>query len=218
VSRHAGSPAVDTWALLVGIDDARGEGTRLRGAAADADAVDALLARRGVPREQRLLLRNGDATERAIESGFAWLSTHATNRSTAVILFAGHARKLASETEAVVTADGILMPDTRLASLMQPVRAARSWILLATCYAAGFQELLGPGRVLTAATGSSTRAFENTKFKNSYLVRYLIQQTLMREQHLSVQDAFARARDRLAVEHPDRVPVQMDVNETPLYI
>lgn len=200
-----------TWAVVVGIDDYPGGRHDLRSAGNDADDMDALLARAGVAPERRLRLRDGQATADVLRRSLDWLVARAGPGSTAVFFFAGHVRRVAGTTEALVGADGGLVADREVARRLAGLRATRTWLVLAACYGGGFVEALGPGRILTAAAPADRLAYENLTLRRSYLVDYLIRRALLEGQApASVERAFAWAEAQVRREHPARVPVQFD--------
>ncbi len=204
-------PAGGVWAVVIGINDYPGTRHDLRSAVADADDVDRALAQFGVAASRRLVLRDREATARSIRLAAQWLVAHAGPDATAVFFFAGHVRKLAAETEAMVGADGQLVTDAELADALRPLQAARAWIVIAACYGGGFTEVLAPGRVLTAAADADSLAYENSYFGRSYLVQYMVREAMIeRRAPGSVQRAFAYAEAALGRDYPHRVPVQID--------
>ena len=135
----------------------------------------------------------------------------ASSDATAVFFFAGHVRKLASHTEAMVGSDGHTVVDTELASHLNGLRARHTWIVIAGCYGGGFDEALKPGRILTAAAPANQIAYESTDLHRSYLGEYLTHQALLEGQaDGSVEQAYAFAYVGLKRDHPDRLPVQFD--------
>lgn len=199
------------YSLVIGIDDYPGSRHDLRSAVADADTVDAALLGFGVPDANRVVLRDGQATRAQVVTAVQALAAQSSRGSTLVLAYAGHVRKLAPRTEALVTADGGLITDLELAALLEPIRDSQLWVLLATCFAGGFTEILAPGRILTGAAGPYELAYESPSLNASYLVHYLVREGWLRSQAgASVQDAFAYADQRLAEEHPHRRPIQVD--------
>jgi hypothetical protein len=199
------------WAVLVGIDDYPGTHSDLRASVADVDEVDAALAGYGVPADRRLVLRNTQATAATIGDALRWLVARASADATVVLFYAGHVRKLSSGTEAVVAADGRLLTDAAMASLLRPLASQRVWIGMASCYGGGFTELLAPGRILTGAAGANSLAYENSSFGHSYLVEYMVHRAMnQRQAPGSVERSFAWAADALRRDYPNRVPVQYD--------
>lgn len=199
------------WAVLVGIDDYPGSRSDLRASVADVDEVDAALAGYGVPADRRLVLRNTQATAATIGDALRWLVAHAAADATVVLFYAGHVRKVSSGTEAVVAADGRLLTDAAMASLLRPLASQRVWIGMASCYGGGFTELLAPGRILTGAAGANSLAYENSRFGHSYLVEYMVHRAMnQRQAPGSVERSFAWAADALRRDYPNRVPVQYD--------
>ena len=159
-ARGSGQPG-SVFALIVGINDYPGTQYDLGAAVADANTVNEALAKFGVPAGNRVVLRDGQVPPRQLVAAVRALVQRAGPGSTIVFAYSGHVRKLDSDTEAIITAEGGVLTDQQLASLLAPSRAANMWLLLATCYAGGFTELLGPGRILTAAAGANSLAYES---------------------------------------------------------
>jgi hypothetical protein len=198
------------WAVVIGIDDYPGQSSDLASAKADTREVLTMLDRAGVPFEQRAVLLDGDATAGNIARALDWLVEHAGADATAVVFYAGHVRKLGPGRETIVAADGAQVTDQEVAAHLERLRAARTWLIFATCYGAGFDEALRPGRILTAAAGADDLAYENPQMGRSYLVEYMIRRAFNQGRANTVEGAFAWARKALERERPDRVPVQDD--------
>lgn len=200
-----------TWAVSIGIDDYPGGENDLRSAVADAREVDRAMAGYGVPPEQRLLVTDRDATAATIGLALDWLVANAGPDAEAVFFYAGHVRKLAATTEAIVGADGEVVEDVEVAERLEPLRAGAAWVAIAACYGGGFTEVVGPGRILTAAAGADDLAYENLRLGRSYLVEYMVRRAMVGGQAPeSVEAAFAYAAEAIRRDHPNRVPVQDD--------
>lgn len=207
---RAGGPG-RVVALIVGIDDYPGSGSDLNAAGTDALLVDAALERFGVPVGDRMLLRDGQARREQLVAALEGLAAATGPADTFVFAYAGHVRKLDADTEAIVAADGGLITDEEVAAILARSAAPRGWLLLATCYAAGFTEALAPGRVLTAAAGADSLAYESPSVDGSYLVHHLVREGWLQGQAgPSVQEAFAHADRRIAESYPNRRPIQID--------
>jgi hypothetical protein len=209
----AASPVVDdaraperVWAVVVGIDDYPGRASDLNAARADAaDLVTALLGY-GVPGDHVLPLYDGAATVASVLDAVDWLVSRAGPEDTAVFLFAGHVRDLGGGTEAMVTADAGWLTDWFLADRFAALRSRDAWFVVAGCYGGGFDELLGPGRVLTAGAGPGELAYENDQYGRSYLAEFVLRRGLLEGAAgaPTVQAAVAYAADQLAELHPNR--------------
>lgn len=201
------------WAVVIGIDDYPGGSHDLLSAGNDARDMDAVLARAGSPPEQRLRLTDGQATADNIRRSLDWLVDRAGPDATAVFFFAGHVRDLGGGTEAMVGSDGGVVHDKEVARRLRGLHAARTWIVLAACYAGGFDEVLAPGRILTAAAPAGRLAYENLSMRRSYLVEYVLRQAVLNGRApgpISVESAFAWGEAAIRKDYPDRVPVQFD--------
>jgi hypothetical protein len=214
-SRLAAGPG--TWAVTIGIDDYPGTHHDLRSARADADDVDRALLREGVAADHIVSIRNTQASAAVVRLAAQWLVARSGPDSVAVFFYAGHARRIGPTTQTVVAADGNLVSDRELASLLAPLQARQTWIGMASCYGGGFDELLGPGRVLTGAAPANSLAYENEGFGRSYMVEYMIREAMLEGLAPgSVQDAFAFAHARIGERYSNRQPVQLDHGSSPL--
>jgi hypothetical protein len=219
VLASAGGPATGkVWAVVIGINDYPDDSNDLSSAVADADDMVAALHRFGVDGDHLLLAEDGDATGRGILETLDWLNVQAAPEDTAVFFYAGHARKLDQTTEAVVGADGRVVPDWLMAQHLAGLRAHDAWIVMASCYGGGFTELLQPGRVLTAAAGADDLAYESQTFGRSYLGEYLVRRGLLLggAAEPTAQQAFDYAQAALQQEHPDRVLTEVDESTAPV--
>ena len=204
-------PGPGTWAVMIGINDYPGTGHDLQSAVSDANDVNDALAHLGVPGDHRLVLRDGQASATTIGAATDWLVAHAGPDAIAVFFYAGHVRKVDSETEALVGSDGRTFTDRELATRLAPLQAKRAWIGISACYGGGFTEVLAPGRILTAAADANHLAYENSSFHRSYLVEYMVHRAMLQDQaNTSIQAAFAYARASLSRDYPQRMPVEYD--------
>jgi hypothetical protein len=206
--------AKTVYGVIIGINDYPGTSSDLHGAVPDAEDMSDALAMYGVPEANVHTLLDGDATTAAINNAFAWLDSTTTPLSTVVIFYAGHVRKLDDRTEAIVAADGGVLPDWYLARQLDPLPASKVWIVMAACYGGGFDELMKPGRILTAAADANSLAYENESFDRSYLDEYLIHQALLegRSSGPTAQQAFDYAQAGLQRDYPDRTLTQIDMS------
>ena len=210
-------PGTGTWAVIVGINDYPGTGNDLRSAVADADDVETALATMGVPADQRLVLRDGQATAGRIREAVEWLVARAGPDSTSVFFYGGHVRKIGVASEALVGADGGLVADRDLGNRLAVLRSGKAWIAIAGCYGGGFTEVLAPGRVLTGAAPANELAWESAEYGRSFLVQYMVREAMIqRKAPDSVQAAFNYAVAELLRKHPARIPVQIDLSLGPL--
>ncbi len=205
------------WAFVVGINDYPDNTSDLHSAVADARDMVQALNGYGVDADHVILAEDHDATGRGILRGIDWLVKQARPEDTAVFFYAGHARKLGQTTEAVVGADGAVVPDWLIAQHLEGLLAHDAWVVMASCYGGGFTELLRPGRVLTAAAGADDLAYESDSFGRSYLGEYLVRRgMLLHGAGPTAQQAFQYAQAWLQQEHPNRVLTEIDESTAPV--
>ena len=200
------------YGLIIGINDYPGTSSDLQGAVPDAEDMSDALAMYGVPDANVRLLLDSDAGTPQINDALQWIVNVTKPDSTVVIFYAGHVRKLSDDTEAVIAADGGVLPDKYLASQLQSLPAHDTWIVMATCYGGGFTELMAPGRILTAAADANSLAYENQSFDRSYLDEYLVHQALLERLAAgpTAQQAFNYAQAGLERDYPDRTLTEFD--------
>src|SRR4051794_33518414 len=87
-----------TWAVVVGINDYPGSSHDLRYSDADADDTVAALRSLGVSGDHIVSLRDGGAPAATISRAADWLVAHSGPDAVAVFFYAGHVRKLSSQT------------------------------------------------------------------------------------------------------------------------
>ena len=204
--------AKTVYGLIIGINDYPGTSSDLQGAVPDAEDMSDVLAMYGVPDANVRTLLDADASTPAINDALQWIVNVTKPDSTVVIFYAGHVRKLSDNTEAIVAADGGVLPDWYLASQLQSLPARDTWIVMAACYGGGFTELMAPGRILTAAADANSLAYENESFDRSYLDEYLVHQALLERLGAgpTAQQAFNYAQAGLERDYPDRTLTQFD--------
>lgn len=201
-----------TWAVIVGINDYPGGGHDLRSAVNDASDTVAMLDAMGVPAERRVVLTDRAASRAAILASISWLADHAARDAKVLFFYAGHARNKGGQ-QLIVGSDGATISDVELAAAFDRVVADRVWFVMAACYSAGFDEMVRPGRILTAASGAHELAYENLGFGRSYLVEYMIRRTLTPGRAGTIEAAFSVAEAELRRDYPNRVPVQIDAHD-----
>ena len=223
----AGPKDGGVWAVVVGIDDYPGGDADLRAAVADARDVDSALAAYGVPANHRFVLLDHQATADNIRGALAWMAARASADSTVVFFYSGHVRQVAGDPdrdgevvdEAIVAADGDNVYDGQVADLLRGIDARSAWIGIAACYGAGFEDVLAPGRILTAAAGENDVAYENSSLGHSYMVEYMVRRAMLQgKAPASVQDAFAWARAQIARDYPNRQPAVIDRSRGPVVL
>ena len=206
-----GAQQPGTWAVVIGVNDYPGTQDDLQSAVNDANDVVEALGMFGVADDHMIVLRDGQVTNHTLLDAVGWLAAHASPDAVAGFFYAGHTRKTTAGNEEIVTSDGSSVSDSQLASALSHVVANRSWVAIAACYGGGFNEVLRPGRVLTAAADANSLAYENSSIGRSYMVYYMIRQAIINgHASATVQTAFNYAVNRISQEHPGREPIEMD--------
>lgn len=200
-----------TWAVVIGVNDYPGTQDDLGSAVNDANDVAQALSGFGVDNDHMVVLRDGQVTNHTLLDSVNWLAANAGPNAVAVFFYAGHVRKTANGNEEIVTSNGSSVSDGQLASALSRVQANRSWVGIAACYGGGFTEVLRPGRVLTAAAGANSLAYENADIGRSYMVEYMVRRAMIQNRaSATVQTAFNYAVDQISHDRPGREPVEFD--------
>jgi hypothetical protein len=202
---------------VIGINQYPGGSHNLEAAVNDANDMTSALGVLGVPGDHILRLTDTQATAGVIEQSANWLVAHAAPDAIATFFFAGHVRKLSSSTEALVGSDGNVVTDADLAGRFADLAARRAWFVIAGCYGGGFNELLAPGRILTAAADANHLAYENESLGRSYLDEFLVHQAIIEgKAPATVQSAFNYAYSAIAQQYPGQQPVEYEDQVGPL--
>jgi hypothetical protein len=174
-----------------------------------------------------MVLLDRDATGDNIRGALAWMAGRASADSTAVFFYSGHVRQVAGDAdrdgevidEALVGADGDNVFDGQVADLLRHSEARATWLGIAACYGAGFDDAMAPGRILTAAAGENDVAYENSSLGHSYMVEYMVRRAMLQGRAPgSVQEAFGWARAQIARDYPNRQPAILDRSRGPLVL
>ena len=153
-----GGPQGSVFALIVGINDYPGTQYDLGAAVADANTVNEALAElRGARPATGWCCATarpaGPAGGGGPGAGATGGSRLARSCSPTPATSASSTRHRGDRHRPT----GGVLTDQRAGTPPRPVAGPPNmWLLLATCYAGGFTELLGPGRVLTAAAGANS--------------------------------------------------------------
>jgi hypothetical protein len=155
------------------------------------------------------------------------MAGRASADSTAVFFYSGHVRQVAGDAdrdgevidEALVGSDGDNVFDGQVADLLRHSEARATWLGIAACYGAGFDDAMAPGRILTAAAGENDVAYENSSLGHSYMVEYMVRRAMLQGRAPgSVQEAFGWARAQIARDYPNRQPAMLDRSRGPMVL
>lgn len=177
-------PASNYWALLIGINDYAGSTRDNVGSYQDARDLRKHLLTLGWQSDHIALISNRDATVTRIIQGIRWLASKTNSSSVVVFHYSGHEKPLKTSSDgdnesrdvAIWAADNKLLLDGRLGKEMGKVAAAKMWIDLAVCRAAGFSDagMIRSGRVLTFSSPESELSYEDPGLHHSVFGWYVI--------------------------------------------
>jgi hypothetical protein len=208
-------------AVIIGIDDYPGKDSDLVAAAADARTVRRLVTRLGFG--QVVVLLNRDATRDAILWSARWLARRSRPGTVGMFFYAGHVRRVYGAAdgdpemvdEALLAADGELVPDGELAAALRPATGPL-WLAWAGCYAAGFSDAATRGRVSSYASGEESLAWESPALGRSFMVEYVVERAMLGAGRTSVEAAHAYARRHMRHRPPRFRPLLDDRLQGPL--
>lgn len=177
-------PATNYWALLIGINDYAGSTRDNVGSYQDARDLRRHLLSLGWYSDHIALIANRDATVPRIIQGVRWLASKTNSSSVVVFHYSGHEMPLKTSSDgdnesrdvAIWAADNKLLLDGVLGREMGKVAAAKMWLDLAVCRAAGFSDagMVRSGRVLTFSSPEEELSYEDPGLHHSVFGWYVI--------------------------------------------
>ncbi|HIH01682.1 TPA: caspase family protein [Thermoplasmata archaeon] len=230
------------FALLVGVSDYAPVCTYGDLSYSHKDAADMrslLVDRYGWSTENIVLLQNETATAGNILDGLAWLEDMCDDcpRSTVIVFFSGHGSFFCDNhavrnwdepvEECIVPYDGdtqnvvdVIFDDT-MAERLGMIDAARTMLILDSCYSGGFVEDVGAeGRIVLTSCGEREMCWEGMETGKVRIQNGLFTYCLLeafagagdadRDGTVSVEEAGAYAIDRVRDFTPDVLPMMYD--------
>lgn len=178
-------PAVDKWAVVIGIADYKGVGNDLQ--YTDDDAVDMYnyLISRGYPEDNIRLLLNSKASSRNILKAIDWMNGKETKAaSECVFFYSGHGSTYdgyndgdAEYTdETIVGADLTVILDGQLRARFSSYASQKLTFIFDSCYSGGMDDLAGPGRVVVAASAEEQLSWDGSaQMENGVFSYYFLE-------------------------------------------
>ena len=198
-------------ALLVGINDYAGRTDDTVTAVGDVHDLRDLLLREGWPAANIRILTDRAASAQAIRDGLRWLGDTSTDTSFSVFHYSGHVKQRGGDLdrdgealdEYLWSADNVFLADRELKNAIDRVRG-RSWVDIAGCEAAGFDDgISGPNRLFTASSLEHEKSYEQPRWNNSVFAGLLVDQGMLQRRAdlngdgaVSIQEAFFVAADQ----------------------
>jgi hypothetical protein len=188
-------------AVVIGIDR-YGSAPDLTAAVDDARTMEEAL--RHVGFEEVRVLLDARATRAAILRSIRWLAASSTRAEPAALFYAGHVRRTAGRAdgdgevldEAMLAADGELVLDGEVADALRPAQGPL-WLSYAACYAAGFDDASGPGRISTYASAEDRLAYESPDLDGSFMVEFMVRRALFGAGLLGVEEMHRYASNQM---------------------
>jgi len=208
-------PARKKFAVIIGITYDNNELGEVSYASQDAFSMYELLTGKfGFPRENVILLRNGEANRRNILDALGKLvdSPDIDEESDVVVFYSGHGLRTAPdaglnlpgapEAYALVPFDFMnfdykkgqgLIWDGELASYLEKIHAGRMWINIDSCFAGGFNRpgITGDNRIVTMSSRSNELSSEMPEAQRGVMMEYMVEQGVARG--LTIEQAYAQA-------------------------
>lgn len=213
-----GPPVVKKFAVVIGIVYDNYDLGVVNYADQDALSVYNLLTQKlGFPRENVLLLRNGEATGTGIHKAISWLVRNPDVDADADVVFFYSGHGLRNRAAAGLEDNGAqpgyalvpydfanfdyaqgagLMWDSYLADMLSRINPRRMWITIDSCVAGGFTRpgISGPNRVVTLSSQADQLSSEVQETGRGVLTQYMIEDGVARG--VPVEKAFAAAVPR----------------------
>ena len=178
-ARAAGVPAFanqNKWAVSIGIDRHRNGSPRNNvGGVGDANDVAGMLQARGFPRENILVLTEGNATGANIRSAMQWLVDRSSPETLSVFHYSGHIKQIGGDKDKDGEAldeylwpwDSNFIADSELARYMKQLRGW-AWVDISGCEAAGLDDgINSPVKVFTGSSRETEKSYEYPAWRNS---------------------------------------------------
>jgi len=193
-------PAVDKWAVVIGIADYRGVGNDL--SYPDDDAMDMYnyLLSKGYPSDNIKLLLNKKATATAIVSAIDWLNGKEENpTSECVFFYSGHGSTYDGyddgdteyTDEGIVSHDLYLILDGQLRDHFSTFASQKIVFIFDSCFSGGMDDLSGSGRIVETACDEDQLSWDgDSTLQNGVFTYYFIQQLYV---HSNIEDTHADA-------------------------
>ncbi len=221
VAGAAPSGQAEKWAVVIGISQYQGKTQPTPGSAGDAALVREALLRNGWPDANIMMLVDQAATADAIRGALAWLVERSTDASFSVVSYSGHVKQKPNDAardgdqegndEFWWPTDNLHIADGEIAGYLRQIKGD-SWITIAGCEAAGFDDgVSGPRTLFTAASQEDEKGYERGDWKQSVFHGLMFDQGLLNgagdadgNGAVSIQEAF----DHAAREAPEMTKEQ----------
>lgn len=174
-------PAVDKWAVVIGIADYKGIGNDLQYTDDDAmDMYDYLISM-GYPDDNIKLLLNTKASARGIMKAIDWMNNRETkSTSECVFFYSGHGSTYDGyddgdseyRDESIISADLYHIFDGQLRSKFSSYASENIAFIFDSCFSGGMDDLAGTGRVVVTACGETQLSYDGTSSMQNGVFTY----------------------------------------------
>lgn len=201
------APVGEHVALIIGIDKFQGRTRPNIGAVGDAVDKRELLLKHGWQSDRIRMLTDGAATQAAIREGMRWLVSNCTANAKCVFHYSGHTKQMAGGGERLAEYlwphDNRFISDAEFAGFMRQLNGY-SWIDIAACEAAGFDNgVSGPRTLFTAASQEDEKGYEYPSWSNSVWTGLVVTEGMLKgladsngDGHVTLDEGLRYGKDK----------------------
>jgi hypothetical protein len=177
----APDPAVDKWAVVIGISDYRGAGNDLQYCDDDANDMYNYLLAKGYPSGNIKLIKDSKATARSILAAIDWMNNNEKQTSSECVFFySGHGSTYdgyndgdAEYTdETIVSSDLYLVLDGQLTAKFSTFTSQKIAFIFDSCFSGGMDDMAGAGRAVVSACSETELSWDGSAAQQNGVFTY----------------------------------------------
>lgn len=207
-------PAIDKWAIVIGISDYRGKQYDLNYCDDDAQDVYNYLIGQGYPEGNIKLLV--DAKARKIVDAIDWLNSWEGVESEIVFFYSGHGTTydgyddgdIEYTDEAIISSDLYLILDGQLEQMFSTFESEKISFIFDCCFAGGMDDLTEAGRIIVTACDENEYSYETSEKQNGVFTYYFVDGLNI---YNIIEDAFVYAAPKTHNDCEDMNPQIFDL-------
>jgi hypothetical protein len=179
-------PAVDKWAVVIGIADYAGRANDLRYPDDDARDMYNYLQSQGYPKDNIKLLLNRKARGDAIYAAIDWMAANEGPDSECVFFYSGHGSYYDGypdgdneyRDESIIEYGLRHILDTFLMDAFASFESQKIAFIFDSCFSGGMDDLAGSGRVISMACGENELSWEGADWMKNGVFSYYFMEGL----------------------------------------